>query len=105
MNYLIFAPMLLILIPFAIGLIIFFSLIAKLASNASKDEWQGEVVDKLYHQKDEDDHKVSHFYTLIIKTTKGEQRKIPVMSDVYSRASVGDKYIKIKGQLNPKKVN
>ena len=105
MKFLIFAPLLLIFIPLLLGIIWFFSLVGKLAKNARKDEWEGEVVNKSHNTKDkEDSHLKEHFYTLYIKTTKGEERKIPVMSGVYSSAKIGDKYIKIKGKLNPEKI-
>lgn len=106
MKFLIFAPLLLIFIPMLLGIIWFFSLIGKLAKNARKDEWEGKVVDKSHNTKDKMGDRFNrkeHFYTLIIKTTKGEERKIPVMSNVYASAKIGDKYIKVKGKLNPEK--
>jgi len=101
MKALIFLPLLLIFIPLGLGIVLFLSLVGK---NAAKDEWEGEVVDKTHNTKDEDHNRVSHFYTLVIKTSKGEERKIAVMADAYTRAKVGDKYKKVKGKLNPEKI-
>lgn len=105
MKWVIMAPLLLIFVPLLLGIIWFFRLVGKLAKNARKDEWEGEVVNKSHNTKDKMGEKgEEHFYTLYIKTIKGEERKIPVRSDVYTAAKVGDKYIKIKGELNPKKM-
>jgi hypothetical protein len=101
MKILIFLPLLLIFVPFILGIVGFFLLVGKLTSNASKDEWEGEVENKSHNAKDGEDDKVEHFYTLIIRTTKGEERKVPVMFGEYEKANIGDKYIKVKGKLKP----
>jgi hypothetical protein len=92
--------------PITLCIIGFFLLVGKLMKNASKDEWEGEVINKSHNTKDKEDnnHLKEHFYTLIIKTTKGEERKIPVTAGIYESAKAGDKYIKVKGKLNPQKV-
>jgi hypothetical protein len=106
MKAFVFLPLLLIFVPLLLGIIGFFFLVGKLAKNASKDEWEGEVTSKSHNTKDKEDtnNQKEHFYTLIIKTTKGEERKIPVMASIYESAKIGDKYIKVKGKLNPQKV-
>jgi hypothetical protein len=104
MKILIFLPLLFILVPLLLGILGFFWLVGKMAKNASNDEWRGEIVDTVHNTKNEDDNKVSHFYILLIQTTKGETRKVPVTADVFANAKTGDKYIKVKGKLNPEKI-
>ena len=80
----------------------FFSLLAKGLKGAKSDEWEGEVVDKLYNTRRED-HKVNEFYSIVFKTNKG-QRKIAVNKADYPSWKVGDKAKKIKGEFGVKRV-
>jgi|WetSurSiteA1Bulk_404760.scaffolds.fasta_scaffold00244_12 hypothetical protein len=94
---------LIVFLPITLCIIGFFLLVGKLLKNAKADSWEGKVTDKTYNEK-EDDGKTEHFYTLVIETTKGMQRKIGVSSAEYAKAKVGDKYLKVKGELKPKKI-
>ena len=69
---------------------------------AKGDEWEGEVIDKLYNTKEEDD-KVSEFYSIVFKTDKGE-RKIAVNKSEYPNWKVGDRARKIKGKFGVEKI-
>jgi len=69
---------------------------------AKKDEWEGEVVDKLYNTREEDD-KVNEYYSIVFKTDKGE-RKIAVNKADYPNWKVGDKARKIKGKFGVEKL-
>jgi hypothetical protein len=92
-----FGPMLLLMGGFLF-------IVAKIINKTQKSSWKGEVVDKLYNTKREDDHKISQFYTLVVKTDEGVTRKIAVMKSMYDSCAVGDKVEKPKGALNPTKV-
>ena len=77
-------------------------LLLKGLKGAKGDEWEGEVVDKLYNTRRED-HKVEEFYSIVFKTNKG-QRKIAVNKSDYPSWKVGDKARKIKGKFGVEKL-
>ena len=87
---------------FAIPVGFFVWLLMKGLKGAKGDEWEGEVVDKLYHTR-EDDDKVSEFYSIVFKTNKG-QRKIAVNKSEYPNWKVGDKAKKTKGKFGVEKI-
>jgi hypothetical protein len=87
---------------FVIPVAFFFSIIVKGVKGAKKDEWDGEVIDKLYNTK-EDEGKVSEFYSIVFKTNKGE-RKIAVNKGDFATWKVGDKAKKIKNEFGVKKI-
>ncbi|MGB9911312.1 MAG: DUF7489 domain-containing protein [Microgenomates group bacterium] len=86
-------------------------LILKMVKKTKASEWEGEIIDKLYRTKEERDEgsiiknkkKVSHFYTLVVKTNEGLTRKVAVSKEMYDSCQIGDKLIKPKGALNPRK--
>lgn len=105
MKWVVMVPLLMIFAPLLLGIVWFIKLMGKLVKNARVDEWEGEVVNKSHNTKDKmGERGKEHFYILYIKTTKGEERKLPVISRVYSETKVGDKYIKVRGELNPRKM-
>jgi hypothetical protein len=77
-------------------------LLSKGLKGAKKDEWQGEVVDKLYNTKEEDD-KTNEYYSIVFKTDKGE-RKIAVNKADYPNWKVGDAARKVKGKFGVEKI-
>lgn len=80
---------------------LFFLLIYKGVKNTKKDVWVGEVIDKLYNQKKESDSpRVHQFYTVVVKTDKGETRKLAVSKEEYDKWQIGDKAKKEEGKLN-----
>ena len=85
---------------FILPVAFFVFLILKGVKNTKADEWDGEVIDKLYNTKRDfdDSHKIEEFYTIVFKTTKGE-RKIAVNKSDYPTWKIGDKAKKIKGKL------
>jgi hypothetical protein len=77
-------------------------LLSKGLKGAKGDEWEGEVTDKLYNTRREDD--VEHeYYSVVFKTDKGE-RKIAVNKSDYATWKVGDKAKKIKGKFGVEKI-
>jgi hypothetical protein len=69
---------------------------------AKNDEWEGEVVNKLYNTREEDG-KVNEFYSIVFKTNKGE-RKIAVNKADYPKWKVGDKARKVKNKFGVEKI-
>jgi hypothetical protein len=83
----------------------FLSLLFKGLKGAKKDEWEGEVSDKLYNTRrdSENPHRVNEFYSIVFKTNKGE-RKIAVNKADYPNWKVGDKARKIKNKFGVEKL-
>lgn len=94
-----------ILFFFVLPVAFFVSLILKGVKNTKADEWEGEVIDKLFNTKRDSDnsHKINEFYSIVFKTTKGE-RKIAVNKSDYPSWKVGDKAKKIKGKLGVERI-
>lgn len=91
---------LILLFFFVLPVGFFVSLILKGIKNTKKDEWEGEVVDKIYNTKrdSDDNNKINEFFTIVFKTSNGE-RKIAVNKKDYPTWKVGDKAKKIKEKL------
>jgi hypothetical protein len=87
---------------FVLPVAFFVWILRKGLKGAKADEWEGEVIDKLYNTK-RDDGKVSEFYSIVFKTNKGE-RKMAVNSADYPNWKVGDKARKIKGKFGVERV-
>ena len=87
---------------FIIPVGVFVLILVKGLKGAKKDEWEGEVIDKLHNSKEEDG-KVSEFYSIVFKTNKGE-RKIAVNQADYPSWKIGDKAKKIKNEFGVKKI-
>lgn len=90
---------------------LFLLFILKGARKVQSSEWEGEVIDKIYKTKEEEDKKdiikgkkkISHFFTLVVRTNEGLTRKVAVSKEMYDSCQIGDKLIKPKGALNPRK--
>ena len=53
-----------------VGLFVF--LLVKLLKRAKGDAWEGEVVDKLYNEKEDlESGRTKHFYSVVFKTIDG----------------------------------
>jgi hypothetical protein len=87
---------------FALPVGFFAWLVMKGLKGAKRDEWEGEVVDKLYNTREEDD-KTNEYYSIVFKTDKGE-RKIAVNKADYPNWKVGEKARKIKGKFGVEKI-
>jgi len=96
------AGLIMFLLFFGLPIGIFALVLKKFLGNAKKDVWEGEVVDKLYNEM-EDDGKTSQYYTLVIKTAKGD-RKMSVSATDYQSAKVGDRFKKVAGRLSAEKL-
>ena len=84
----------------------FIWLLMKGIKNTKADEWEGEVVDKNYNTKrdDEINGKVNEFYSVNFKTKTGRIVKIAVNKSDYSTWKTGDKARKIKGKLGIERI-
>jgi len=77
-------------------------LLSKGLRGAKSDEWEGEVVDKVFKINEDED--VAHeYYSIVFKTDKG-QRKIAVNKGDYGNWKVGDKARKIKNKFGVEKI-
>ena len=103
MPFVLFIPLLIILVPMGLLMALFIFIVFRMIGKTKKDYWIGQVTDKLYNEKRQDHHKMSHFYTLVVKTTSGQVRKVAVTSQMYESCSVGDTLEKPLGALNPVK--
>ena len=101
----IFLPIIIFFGFFGILIIGFFALVGKLFVNAKNDAYTGEVTDKLHNTRRDmdDDHKINHFYVLVVKTDAGKVRKLGVSQQLYDQFNKGNKIKKEKGKLWPEK--
>jgi hypothetical protein len=77
-------------------------LLVKGLKGAKSDEWEGEVVDKVFNLVEDED--IAHEnYSIVFKTNKGE-RKIAVKKGDYGNWKVGDKARKIKNKFGVEKM-
>jgi len=101
-----FMPMILFFGVFALLVIGFFGIIAKLINKTKADVWAGTLREKKHNTKDVDDdgfHKTEHFYILYFDTDKGE-RRLGVAKQVYDSWEISDKAKKEKGKIWPAKI-
>jgi hypothetical protein len=89
---------------FGLLVLAFLLVLLKIILKTKKSEWHGEVIDKIYETRREDVKKFSHFYTLVVKTSDGQIRKVAVTKEMFDSCQIGDKLVKPKGFLNPRKV-
>jgi hypothetical protein len=84
-------------------LVLFLILVFSLKSKREKDSsWTGELIKK----KDiSDEDNENHVYILIFKTNSGKKTKSRVSEEIYSRATIGERYEKIKGEYIPRKLS
>ena len=104
-KYVVFGPIILFFGFFFLLIVGFFTLIGKLVIKGKNQAWVGEVIDKNYVQKkDDDSHRVSHLYSLKVQLENGEVHSIPAKTDFYNQIKVGDKLEKKKGAFWPVKI-
>ena len=106
MQIFFFLPMILFMAFFLLLMGGFLFLVFKIISKTKNSYWKGKVTDKLYNtrREDFDDNRETSFYTLVVKTEDGLERKIAVRKDMYDSTKVGDTLEKPKGKLNPVKI-
>lgn len=101
--------LLFLLFFFIIPVFIFLLIILIVIKKTKRDEWKGEIIDKIYETKEEIDResiiknkkRTYHFYTIIVKTDKGLIRKVAVSKEMFDNFKIGDRVVKPKGKLNP----
>lgn len=81
----------------------FFSVLTRGLGGAKQDEWEGEVADKLYKTKREENKAEHEYFTVVFRTNKGE-RKVAVNREVYDTWNIGDKAFKVKGKFGVEKI-
>lgn len=89
-----------IVVPFSI-------LVVFLVMKGKKQAWTGTITDKVYNEKDSDDHpgRKESFYSLNIKTDDGKEIKLGVDRIKYNEYKVGDRLKKESGKLWPVKIS
>jgi hypothetical protein len=108
-KYVIFGPMIIFMGFFGLLILGFFYLVVKLIRRGLKDYWTGTILNKLYNERKDKEigENIGHsdrFYTLLIKTDSGQERKIAVSSKFYNECNVGDRLEKKKGKAWPEKI-
>jgi hypothetical protein len=100
------AGIIMFLIFFGIPVGIFILVLKKVLKDTKKDAWEGEVTDKLYIEKRDDEFrgKINKFYTIVFTTTTGLTRKMAVNPEDFSKWNKGDKVKKEKGKLAPERI-
>jgi len=100
------AVFLIIFLFFILPVSFFVLLIAKGIKHTKKDEWVGEVVDKIHNSKRDSEikGKINEYYSIVFKTDKGFERKIAVNKSDYPTWKIGDKAKKIKGKLGIERI-
>ena len=104
MKIFVFLPIILFFLVFGVLIFGFLFLVLKIMKKTKESYWKGKVVDKEHNTKREDDHKVSHFYTLKVETNEGLTRNIAVSKELYDVCNTGDELEKPLGKLNPVKL-
>ena len=101
----IFGPMIIFFGFFALLVIIFLSVVVKLVLKGKNSFWKGEIVDKIHNSKrDNDSNRIENFYSLKIKTEDGKEIKLGVSGQQYEDYKIGDKLLKEKGSIWPRKI-
>ncbi len=92
-------------IIFFILIVGFVVLIVYLIKKTKDSEWEGKIKDKLHKQREDFDSNITHdYYTLVVDTDEGKERKIGVSKKMFHNCKVGDTLKKEKGDLRLKKV-
>lgn len=94
------------IIFFGIPIGIFALVMKKVLKDSRKDAWEGEVTDKTFFEKRDDEYrnKFHKFYTIVFTTTTGLTRKMAVTASDYPKWNKGDKVRKEKGKLVPERI-
>jgi hypothetical protein len=104
-KYVVFGPIIIFFGFFFLLILGFFALVGKLFLQGKNQAWKGEVIDKNYVEKhDDDSRRVSHLYSLKVQLENGEIHDIPAKPDFYNQIKVGDNLEKKKGSLWPVKI-
>ena len=87
----------------------FIAIVMKAVSKAKSDTWEGEVIDKgiqeaTWYDSNKNPY-VAHDYYLKVKLPDGRVKQVSVEVKFYYEVEVGDRIMKEKGSLTPKKVS
>jgi hypothetical protein len=106
-KMIIFGPMIIFFVFFALMILGFLAIVFKLINKGRKSAWKGELIDKLYNEKEDmdDSSKTNHFYTLVFQTDEGKQVKVGVSQKMYNDYKIGDKAEKKSGEFWQKKLD
>ena len=105
-KYIVFGPIIIFFGIFALLVVGFIGLVAKLVLKAKNDSWVGEVIDKSHVERDKDDSNLKeHFYSYKVQLENGETHNIAAAKAFYDQLKIGDKLKKDKGSLWPKKIS
>jgi lipopolysaccharide export LptBFGC system permease protein LptF len=98
--------MILFMLVFAGLVVAFIGFVIKLALKQKNSFWKGEVIDKKHNQvrDNKNPHKMNNFYYLVVKTEEGREMKVGMSVQMFDKFAVGDKLIKPKGEVFPKKL-
>ena len=100
----IFGPMIIFFIIFAALIIGFLTVVIRLVSKGKAMAWTGTLIDKMHKTREEDDSdRVTHYYTLVFKTSDGKEMKVGTSKEVYDGYNIGDRAEKKSGEFWPKK--
>lgn len=88
----------------AIFIVPFIIIVVVLILKGKNAAWEGEVVDKIFNERRGDNDKMEKFYTLVVKTTDGKEKKVGIAQEIYNKFEKGDRIKKEKGKLLPEKV-
>jgi hypothetical protein len=70
-----------------------------------KSAWKGELIDKLYREKEDfDSGRIERYYTLVFKTEEGKEIKAGTSKEIYDSYNVGDRAEKKSGKFQFEKV-
>lgn len=98
-------PLLFFFVFFLLPILLFLGFILKLLMKTKNDSWTGEVIDKKYNRRrDEESGRDEEFFTLVVKMNNGKERKLGVSKALYNDCAVNDKLKKEKGKLLPEKI-
>ena len=101
----VFGPIVLFFGVFLVLIVAFFGFIAKLIMKTKAEEWTGVVTDKKHNtKKDDETHRVEHFYYLGVKLDNGTERNLGMAAGMWEKFEIGDRLHKPKGKLFPEKI-
>jgi hypothetical protein len=86
-----------------------FSAVTKATLKSKEESWEGEVIDKgiqeaTWYDSNKNPY-VAHDYYLKVKLPDGRVKQVSVEVKFYYEVEVGDRIMKEKGSLTPKKIS
>ena len=104
-KYIVFGPMVIFFVIFAILVALFLGFVLKIIFKAKNSYWKGKVIEKNYVQKEEDDVMREYFSVKVEPDNGGRVMAVAVSKILYNNIKEGDIIEKKKGSLLPKKVS